>query len=327
LRIFIARTLQELDRLRPAWEHLQSQDGLTLFQDGLTLFQSFAWNRLSAEVFSQTEAPYVVYAESGGGAALIPAAICRGGSLIVFLGETLFDYRTVLAMGHQEPLEAAWREIGALRQQLWVMGLPEPWTRQWKHWSPQLFSEAPQVLAKDISGEGFASQHPRAARQLRRLERQGVQMKRYSGAASSLVGYVLEAKARQLWGEPNNLFADNRRIDFLKAALAQDPEFADIFTLEQGSGIVAAVITVRDGTTRRFYNTYHDDRWSKLSPGVALLYEATRLSLAEGLDCDYMTGAQPHKTRFATSSVPLYRIDATPEQVGARTERQQLLAA
>ncbi len=318
MRRLIARTLPEIDRLRPAWERLQR---------GLSIFQSFAWNRLSAEVFSQTEAPFVVYAENGNGAALIPAAVCRGGSLIVFLGETLFDYRTVLAEGDREALEAAWCELGALRQQLWVMGLPEPWISQWEGWNPQRFSEAPGVQAQQIAWDCFASTHTRAARQLRRLMREGFELKCHSGAATGLVRWILEQKAQQLWGEPNNLFADARRINFLQAALSMDPQAADIFTLEQGSEVAAAIITVRDGCTRRFYNTYHDERWAKLSPGIALLYEATRLSLEEGLDCDYMTGTQPHKLRFATSSVPLYRIDATPQEVGSRAQGQQLLAA
>lgn len=320
MRVLIARTLQEIDRLRPAWEHLQRQDSLTMFQ-------SFAWNRLSAQVFCETEAPFVVYAENGNGAALIPAAVCRDGSLIVFLGETLFDYRTVLAMGDPEALEAAWREVAALRQQLWVMGLPEPWTSRWSDWTPQRFSAAPRVLTREISAEGFAGEHTRAAAQLRRLQRKGAAVKRHPGDASDLVGWILSEKARQLWGEPNNLFADPRRIAFLKAAFAREPRSADIFTLEEGSTVVAAIIALTDGGTRRFYNTYHDERWAKLSPGIALLYEATRQTLAEGLDCDYMTGTQPHKLRFATSSVPLYRIDATPEEVSSRAERRQLLAA
>src|SRR5512142_1332378 len=107
-----------MDRIRPAWEHLRQQRPGTIFQD-------FAWNRLAAQVFADRESPYVVLAENGNGAALIPAAIGRDGTLIVFLGETLFDYRSFLAAGDPAPLEAAWQEIGRLRQQLWVTSLPE----------------------------------------------------------------------------------------------------------------------------------------------------------------------------------------------------------
>jgi CelD/BcsL family acetyltransferase involved in cellulose biosynthesis len=319
LRVLIARTLKEVDCLRPAWESLQ--------HSSLSIFQSFAWNRMAAKAFDDREAPYVVYTETGGGAALVPAAVCREGTLVVFLGETLFDYRTVLATGDEDALEVAWGEIGRLRQQLWVMGVPQPWTAHWRSWRPERFSEAPHVLAREISAERFAAEHTRAARQLRRLQGQGCEPKRYPGSAGKLVEFILRRKSEQLWGEPNNLFADPRRIEFLQALLALRPQDADIFTLEQDSEIVSAIVTIRDGNTRRFYNTYHDERWAKLSPGVALIYEVTRLSLADGLDCDYMTGTQSHKTRFATSTVPLYRIDATPEQVAARAAGQQLPAA
>jgi CelD/BcsL family acetyltransferase involved in cellulose biosynthesis len=70
---------------------------------------------------------------------------------------------------------------------------------------------------------------------------------------------------------------------------------------------VAALVTFQDGKVRRFYTTWFDPQWSRHSPGVALLFEATRLSLAEGLTCDYMTGEQDYKLRLATGAVPLYR--------------------
>lgn len=320
MRVTVARSAGELDRLRPAWERLARTHRRTIFQ-------RFAWNRLAAQAFSACEAPYVVHAESGNGTALIPAAICRDGTLIVFLGETLFDYRTFLAEGDAEALEAAWREIARIRQQMWVTSLPQTWVTDWKDWSPQEFSAAPAVLRSLCTAEAFAEAHSRTRRFLRRLQREGVGFRRYSGAESSLVRWMLEQKASQLEGSPNNLFADPRRIEFLAAALAMDPSSADIFTLEQGSSVVSAIITLRDGGVRRFYNTYHDERWAKLSPGIALLYEVTRRSLEEGLDCDYMTGVQPHKMRLANTSVPLYRVDATPEQVGARATRKTALAA
>jgi CelD/BcsL family acetyltransferase involved in cellulose biosynthesis len=320
LRVMVARSAGEMERLRPAWEHLARSNPRSIFQQ-------FAWNRLAAQVFADRESPYVVYAESENGAALIPAALGRDGSLIVFLGETLFDYRTFLADGDREALEAAWREIGKLRRQLWVTSLPQAWTADWHDWSPQPFSAAPGVLRGLFTASGFADQHPRARRLLRRLLDQGIELRRYSGAETALVRWILEQKARQLWDDPQNLFSDQRRIDFVSAALALDPSSADIFTLEQGSAIISALITLRDGSMRRFYNTYHDERWAKLSPGIALLYEVTRLSLEEGLDCDYMTGTQPHKMRLANVSVPLYRVDASPEQVGSRAAQASLLAA
>jgi CelD/BcsL family acetyltransferase involved in cellulose biosynthesis len=61
------------------------------------------------------------------------------------------------------------------------------------------------------------------------------------------------------------------------------------------------------------------------SPGVALLYEVTRASLAENLDCDYLTGEQEYKMRFATSVMPLYRVDVTAGEL-AESLRQRSFA-
>jgi CelD/BcsL family acetyltransferase involved in cellulose biosynthesis len=74
-----------------------------------------------------------------------------------------------------------------------------------------------------------------------------------------------------------------------------------------------------------------DPGWASHSPGIALLFEATRQTLCEGLDCDYMTGEQPYKLRFSTASQSLYKVDATAEQLAAikrqSAEREELKAA
>ena len=79
-------------------------------------------------------------------------------------------------------------------------------------------------------------------------------------------------------------------------------------------------MTFVDGGTRRFYTTWMDPAWSRHSPGIALLFEATRLTLEQGLDCDYMTGEQPYKLRFATGSEPLYKVEATAQQLAGVRE-------
>ena len=84
-RIVIAQSAEEIARLRPTWEQLPAP----------TIFQSFLWNHTAASVFGDRECPHVIYAESDSGAALIPAAV--SGSGLTLLGETLFDYRDVLA--------------------------------------------------------------------------------------------------------------------------------------------------------------------------------------------------------------------------------------
>lgn len=48
----------------------------------------------------------------------------------------------------------------------------------------------------------------------------------------------------------------------------------------------------------------------ELFPGQLLLYEVAAQSLAEGLDCDFLTGEYPYKNRVATARVPLFTVEA-----------------
>ena len=89
----------------------------------------------------------------------------------------------------------------------------------------------------------------------------------------------------------------------------------------------AAVVTLLDRGCRRFYTGWFAPEYEKHSPALALIYEITLQSLAAGLDCDYMTGEQPYKMRLATSSVPLYRVRATPQQLAAMAESTPQLRA
>jgi len=83
--------------------------------------------------------------------------------------------------------------------------------------------------------------------------------------------------------------------------------------------MAAAVVILRDEGVRRFYTVWFDHGLAKHSPAVTLIYEITRQSLAGALNCDYMTGDQGYKLRLATSSVPLYRLRATAEELGGLT--------
>lgn len=56
-------------------------------------------------------------------------------------------------------------------------------------------------------------------------------------------------------------------------------------------------------------------RVSEAFTGAGADFEITRESLADGLDCDYMTREQLYKMRLATNSVPLYRAQATAEEL------------
>ncbi|MFB3815968.1 MAG: GNAT family N-acetyltransferase [Terriglobales bacterium] len=323
MKIRLARTAAEMDTFRPAWDYLHASAA------SATLFQSFAWNRLAAECFAGREQPHVIFAESDSGAAIIPAAINRGG--LVLLGESLFDYRDMLSVGDEEPLHAAWAELASLQLPLHITALRGRPAAVWEELAPAPWVTAPRATTRDITADAFAAAHPRLGRYVRRLARGGVELHRRCGSAVALVRRFYRAKAAQFAGAPNNLFADPVRVDFMAAAAAMDPAACEIFTFEAGSRVVAGLVTFRDcaeersespGHTeparrdvRRFYTVYFDRAWAHYSPGTALCFEVTRRSLTEGLDCDFMTGEQPHKRRLMTSSVSLFRIEATAEMI------------
>ena len=299
MSVSIACSPAGLELLRSRWERLYSPEQHTIFQ-------SFAWNRLAAEVFRDRETPHVAHVENSTGAALIPAAIAGG--RITLLGETLFDYRDVLVVGDGQALRAAWRELARLRLPLRILAV-RGGGNHWSGFDLQPFSQAPCVGTKDAGQFGA---HSRAGRLVRRLERKGAELKRYDGSAAELLRGIYRRKAAQ---SGDNLFAEPRRVEFVLRALALAPAAVDVFTFETANAVIAALVTLRDGHFRRFYTTWFDQAWAHDSPGTALLFEVTRQSLAEGLDCDYMTGTQSQKQRFATSSVPLFRVEASAEQL------------
>lgn len=91
----------------------------------------------------------------------------------------------------------------------------------------------------------------------------------------------------------------------------------EVFTFEHANSLIAALVTFRDRNWRRFYTTYYSEAWAKYSPGLTLLHHVVKESLAQGLDCDLMTGAQPYKLRLSTAEIPLYRVSATSEDIRA----------
>lgn len=313
-KTLIARSAAEIEQLRAAWESLSSAVGGTIFQ-------SYQWNRLAAQHFSRREQPFVVFCEDDNGAALIPAAIAD--NRVVFLGESLFDYRDFLAQGESEAVAQAWGHIAELGLPLSVIGLRGTDAyRRWSSLKPIDFCNAPGVLRRDTSAKAIESGHRKLGRFSRRLERAGAQLKRYDGTASHLLRPIYRQKAKQFHGIGNNIFADERRIEFIVAVAAQQPDACDIFTYETDTSFLAALVAFRDGGVRRFYTIYYDSKWSKESPGQVLVYEVTRASLEEGLDCDYMTGEQPHKMRLATLLVPLYHVELTATELQKAVREQ-----
>jgi CelD/BcsL family acetyltransferase involved in cellulose biosynthesis len=318
LKITVCTSAEELLRLRPLWEQLCSGGASTVFQD-------FQWNHLAAERFADREQPYVVCAESSNGAAIVPAVLRKSDNSIRLLGEELLDYRCFLHSGDDDALRAALAVLSDLGRPLEVVAMREA-DRNAVIDQLQLspFVAAPAVRCVDISTEQFAAAHNRLARNLRRLERLGFERRSYNGASSQLLHSIFAGKAAQL---SVSLFHDPARIEFLVSAASQMPEVFEIFTLENGSKLAAAVVTLLDRGWRRFYTGWFAPEYEKHSPALALIYKITRQSLAAGLDCDYMTGEQPYKMRLATSSVPLYKVRAGAEQLAALDRRQELKAA
>ncbi len=183
------------------------------------------------------------------------------------------------------------------------------------------FAGAPGVSCAQISAEEFAAAHGRLARNLRRMERLGFELCSYDGDNPMLLRSIYDAKAEQ---SEASLFHDAERVEFMVSAAGLMPDMFEIFTLDNGGTMAAAVVTLRDGRWRRFYTGWFAPEYEKHSPALALIYEVTRQSLAAGLDCDYMTGEQPYKMRLATNSVPLYRVRATAEQLAAVGRAREL---
>lgn len=302
LRTRIARNCAEIEGLRTVWGYLHANS------PSATLFQSYEANSLAARHFASRESPFVVLAESDAGAALIPAAIGRGG--LTLLGETLFDYRDVLAVGDPNVLRAAWRKLAQVQAPMSVTALRGDETRnRWAVLCPTPFVTAGQVLRGETSASESEQRHGGLRRALRRLLREGFGVRQYSGSDTGLVSWIYGQKAQQIDG-PESVFRDSARREFMVSLCRVEGLHCEVFALKSETAVAAVLVTFRDRQVRRFYTIWFDSRWAKYSPGTALLFEVTRRSLAEGLDCDYMTGEQPHKLRFQTSRVPLYRVNA-----------------
>ena len=301
--------------IRPLWE--------TLYASGqYTVFQAFDLNLLAAERFAEREEPYVVCAESERGAAIVPAALRRADGTIRLLGEELFDYRTFLHCGADEALRAALGALAEVGRPLEIVATREgDRSAVIDELEMAPFAAALGVSGAHVSAEQFAAAHTRLARNLRRMKKLGFELRSYHGDNPILLRSIYNAKARQ---SESSLFHDSARIEFLVRAAAMMPNVFEVFTLENGGQSAAAVVTLRDDGWRRFYTGWFAAEYQKHSPALALIFEITRQSLADGLDCDYMTGEQPYKMRLATNSVPLHRVRATAEELAAVGRTREL---
>jgi len=304
-RISIFQSAQELLQARPLWDYARSARPHTIFQ-------GFELNLLAARAFAGRENPIVICAEASYGVAIIPAVVRLDGSLGL-IGEELFDYRCFLNCGDPEVLRAALAALARLGRSLEFKALRHSEAAGLQQELPLLpFCNAPSIPWRDTSTEGFAAAHSRLGRSLRRLSRMGFALRRHCGDYPGLIRLIYQKKAAQA---ADCLFRDPVRVEFMVEAAALLGSRFEVFTLEDEASIGAAVATLREDGCRRFYTGWFSPELEKHSPALSLLYEITCQSLAEGLDCDYMTGEQPYKLRLATTFAPLYRVQATAAQL------------
>ncbi|HEY7404493.1 MAG TPA: GNAT family N-acetyltransferase [Candidatus Angelobacter sp.] len=276
-------------------------------------------------MFAEREQPFIVWAESSYGSAIIPAvARCAEGSLRL-LGDELFDYRCFLHQGEPEVLHAALNALSERALPLEVLALRESEALRLQQELPLApFCKAPAVSCAETTAEQFALRHARLARNLRRLERLGFRLRKHSGDYPGLVRLIYQKKAAR---STTSLFRDPVRVEFMVNAARMMPNSVEIFTLEDQASIVAAIVTLREENCRRFYTGWFAPELEKHSPALSLIYEVTRRSLEAGLDCDYMTGEQGYKMRLATGSVQLYRMRAHAGQLATVGKAQVIQAA
>src|ERR1700742_3810601 len=178
LKITLCKSVEEMLRLRPLWEQLCANGAYTIFQD-------FELNLLAAEHFAGREQPHVVCAESSNGAAIVPAVLRYQDNSARLLGEELFDYRCFLHSGDEEMLCAAMAELGRLNRPLEVVAMREQEclaiTEELRKFP---FACSPCVRGADVSSGQFAASHLKLARNLRRTERLGYEMRAYNGSNS-----------------------------------------------------------------------------------------------------------------------------------------------
>lgn len=276
------------------------------------MFQSFAWNEVAARVFAAREPVRVIVVENDSGAAIVPACWTDGSTGLI--GEKLFDYRG--ALWSDESLRAtAWEKIADFGRRFHVAAVRggESVTR-WEGLPVESFANAPAVLRENISADEFLRTRNRLGRHSRRIRKHGIDLRRHTGSDRDLIRAVYDCKGEQ-GAAGSNLFSDPLRREFMIEICSHVETRCEVFTYETASDIVSALVTFRDGSVRRFYTIYYDQRWASLSPGQVLLFEIAAESLAEGLDCDFMTGEYPYKLRLATDSVPLYQVNANPAQL------------
>ena len=278
----------------------------------LSLFQSYRWNLLAERVFGEREEPYFIAAEDDNGAAILPLVLQKESGTLGFSGEALFDYRDYLSIGDPAPLWAAWQRLAAIDLPLSITAISRPRAHVWQKLPKTFFSRAPRLQRSQITSAQFVRNHKRAFSRLRKLERMGFSISQYSGN-SSIVSATYQMRTAQ--STADELFHDPLRTEFMVAICREEGPRCEVFALEHGSTLAAALVTFRDADWRRLYTTFYDRRWARFSPGVTLLFEVVRRSLEQGMNVDLMTGEQGYKIRIAQDAQDLFKVTASASEL------------
>ena len=312
IRSRILTKASDFESVRVLWERLA-------LRPEATVFQQFHWNRLAAELFADREEPHVIVASRGEDAVILPLAIRKSGTAAL-LGETLFDYRDMLSTGDQELEHDVLAEASQLGLPLEITALRADIAGRWHIFEHQPFCKAPSIVRANCSAEHLIEMHRRLGRLSWRIASRGVTLQRRDGSDSALVRDLYLKKSTQ----EGSLFKDPLRREFMDRICFEEGNRCQIYTFETATDLVAAILTLRsDDRTRHFYTVYFDPAWGTFSPGQVLLFDAAALTLADGLDCDFLTGEYPYKMRIANDAVTLVRIEATKEQWQAAIERRR----
>lgn len=300
----MARSVGEIETLGSVWDSLMNPE--------LSLFQSHRWNLLAAKFFGEREEPHFVFAENDNGAAILPAVIQTQSRTLSFAGESLLDYRDYLATGDHAPLMAAWQKLATLDLRLSITAISRMQAHIWERMPKTFFSIAPRLNSGQVTAEGFVQDHSRAFSRVRKLRRMGLHIIQHSGNAS-IVAEIYRLRTTQSTG--TELFHDSLRAEFMVAVCRAEGSNCEIFSLEAGSTVVAALVTFRDADWRRCYTIFYDRGWARFSPGTSLLFEVVRRSLEQGISVDLMTGEQPYKMRMAESTQDLFKVSASVSEM------------
>ena len=304
----IVRSAEEIAELEPVWRRC------FLIDPYATIFQSYEWNLSMAEHLPHIERPLVICSQDAdGNATIVPAAESLASDCLTLLGECLSDYRSILTTDASSPtIQSAFLALANERKWLLYTALLPEHHAVLDEFSTEGFCGAPHKTP--CPGSEFAARHGRMFSRLRKLERHGFDVVEHDGSDEQLVRWIY---ARKSQADEHCLFRAPHRVNAIVTAFRALASKVRVFTLRRDGLIIAAVIVLIDSARgfARFYTNWFDADWRHFSPGMVLLYEASRRVLDAGLGCDYLTGEQPYKLRMADCSRYLRRVKASPEEL------------